>query len=456
MMADKFLWGVSTSGFQVEGHNNDVKSLWPSNNGVDFFKRYAEYIDLAKDLGVTSFRLSIEWARLEPEEGNFDPEGIGFYTKVFEYLKHKEMEPLVTLIHFNYPRWIVEKHFDLDNEDPSGMVRPSSSGQAPFLRHFNTYVKKVVSLYGKYVKYWLTFNEPNTWVIGAYQFGAVPPKRTGTDKVNKAKEIIIEAHRQAYDTIHNDYKSLSINIDPQVSLNAYWIATASNMLKEHLGENLSNLEKPDLNFIDDLKQTVNGKVIDYVDYISFDYYYFYSSVLSVIDITNPLNGFMTTDWDKQYFPEGFRTALKYCSIEWPGKPIIIAENGICKKYNEQTNTCESRRDGWSRSAALVQTLKAMFDSINIDKVKVIGYFYWTLIDNYELGSFTPRYGLYTLKENKGIEPGNPDTLKDFIAKGKLVQDEKDLFYPGESCVTIFKNIITRNSVSPELVSKYKN
>ena len=153
---DGFLWGAATSAYQVEGGNVNDWSEWEKKNAdrlageaktkwqkwqqekfpemfdpknyicgraCDFYNRYESDLDIAKSLGLNAFRISIEWSRIEPEEGKFDEREIEHYRKVIEAIRARGMEPFVTLWHFTNPLWLEEIGGVENNKFPSYFSR---------------------------------------------------------------------------------------------------------------------------------------------------------------------------------------------------------------------------------------------------------------------------------------------------------------------------------------------
>ena len=116
-----FHWGVATSGFQVEGSNPD--SNWkryvdataptgqadPVGEAVDFWNRYEEDIANAAAMGVNTFRLSVEWARIKPAPGEYDDEALRHYDRIIDTVRRHGMTPMITMVHFVYPGWLADR-----------------------------------------------------------------------------------------------------------------------------------------------------------------------------------------------------------------------------------------------------------------------------------------------------------------------------------------------------------
>jgi beta-glucosidase/6-phospho-beta-glucosidase/beta-galactosidase len=129
-LGDAFYFGVANAGFQVEGGYNgpgEPKNQWsaweedgkvePSGSALDFWHRYGDHFDRAASLGCNSFRLSVEWARVEPEPGRIDKKALRHYEKMLATCRDRGLTPLVTLHHFCHPSWLGDK-FWLDPASP--------------------------------------------------------------------------------------------------------------------------------------------------------------------------------------------------------------------------------------------------------------------------------------------------------------------------------------------------
>ena len=165
---DGFFWGAATASYQVEGYNENCDWALAARSGkvpqagrlADHYHRYEEDFDIAKKLGHTAHRFSIEWGRIEPKEGVFDQDEIEHYKQVLRALKKRNITPFITLWHFTLPVWLAQ-----------------SGG---FERHdipeiFARYCAKLVSEFGDLCVYYSTINEPNVYATHCYLYGAWPP-----------------------------------------------------------------------------------------------------------------------------------------------------------------------------------------------------------------------------------------------------------------------------------------
>ncbi|MFE0027470.1 family 1 glycosylhydrolase [Amycolatopsis sp. NPDC059021] len=344
---EAFSWGVATAGFQSEGSAPD--SNWkryvdartpaikdPYGNAVDFRHRYAEDIARARDLGVKVFRFSVEWARIEPWQGQLDEAELAYYDDVVQHILDAGMKPMITLDHWVYPGWVAEQ---------------GGWGGDRMVGEWLANARRVVERYRGKGAQWITINEPTVYVLNEIRNGGLPWFK-GLDMFGK----LVDAHRQAYDLIHR--------LDPgaRVSSNAAYQPPVEGLL--------------DLTFVDRVK--------DKLDFLGVDYYYGAS-----LDNLTAIHGITGEFWKITPQPDGIYYVLRYYARKFPNLPLYVVENGM------PTDNGTARPDGYSRSQHLrdhlywVQRAKA-------DGMNVIGFNYWSITDNYEWGSYRPRFGLYTV------------------------------------------------------------
>lgn len=191
-----FLWGAATSSHQVEG-NNALNDWWEwesagrfreqSGLACDHYRRFREDLEIARKLGHTAHRFSLEWSRLEPREGRWDEDAWNHYKEVLLTLREFSIEPIVTLNHFTLPLWFSKRGGWLDHS--SGM-------------YFQRFAKKAAETLGEQVTYWITLNEPMVYAGCAYFFGKWPPGITDFKKTLTVIEHLIRAHTLSYRSLH--------------------------------------------------------------------------------------------------------------------------------------------------------------------------------------------------------------------------------------------------------------
>ncbi|MWA04567.1 family 1 glycosylhydrolase [Actinomadura sp. LD22] len=342
-----FLWGVATSGFQGEGSFPD--SNWtryierkapgisdPYKKSVDFLHRYPGDIDLARKLGVKVFRTSIEWARIEPKRGVRDPKAIAYYDDLVRRIRAAGMRPMITLDHWVYPGWVA---------DQGAWDAPET--QADWLRN----ARFIVHRYKHQGVIWITFNEAS-----AYMYKELTMRPMNLGQLAAMRTALTRTHRAAYDMIHklDPGAPVSTNVAYGTALNGIFDAALFN------------------------------DVTDKLDFLGIDYYY-------GANAQNLTAGYSLTGefWKIDPEPEGLYYVLKSYQRRLPKLPVYVVENGM------STDNGKPRPDGYTRSDHLRDHIywvqRAMADG-----VEVMGYNYWSLTDNYEWGSYEPRFGLYTV------------------------------------------------------------
>ncbi|MFW0791772.1 family 1 glycosylhydrolase [Gordonia sp. CPCC 205333] len=344
-LGDNFLWGVAASGFQSEGHSPDSnwtryiregKTEEPIGNSVDFRHRYRSDISLAKGLGVKVYRVGIEWARVQPTPGSFDAAAWAYYDDVINSIVAAGMRPMITIDHWVYPGWVAGR---------GGWNNAAITGQ------WLNYARSVVDRYAAKNPLWITINEPAMYLINEVRHGGLPVAASGA-MVNR----LITVHRNIFDYIHRTQPGA------KVSSNVAYIPTAEPAI--------------DANFLD--------RVADKLDFVGIDYYY--SIAPSDLRAVNAATGKM---WDASIAADGIYYALRHYARKFPGKPLYVVESGMA------TQNGKPRADGYRRGDHLADIIYWV-QRARADGMPIMGYNYWSLTDNYEWGTFAPRFGLYTV------------------------------------------------------------
>ncbi|MFH0984078.1 MAG: glycoside hydrolase family 1 protein [Candidatus Omnitrophota bacterium] len=369
-----FLWGAATAAYQVEGGNSRAdwwrweKEAGKENSG-DACRHYDLYesdFELARELGHNAHRLSVEWSRMEPEEGKFSGEALEHYIAVLSALKARNIEPVVTLHHFTNPVWLA---------DAGGWE--NKKAVAFFLR----YSEYVVRGLAKYVRYWITINEPTIYFSHAYLLGVWPPQKKSLWKTKVVSDHLTEAHIGVYRLIHQIYKEESLP-RPSVSIAQHMQAfvpctpSAKNKLATALRHRWFNLGL--------IETFVRHKALDF---IGLNYYSRQLVDLERWGFRNLATDVCKKDhhpvkknalgWD--IYPEGLCDLL--LKLKKYGLPIMITENGICTADDTLR---------WEFIAGHLQSIHKALEQ----GVAVTGYLYWSLLDNFEWDKgFGPRFGL---------------------------------------------------------------
>lgn len=371
---DNFLWGAATSAYQVEGNNSGADWWqWEIDNGKEksgaacrHYELYKEDFDLAKSLNHNAHRFSIEWSRIEPEEGVFQEAELRHYIDVVDSLRLRGIEPIVTLHHFTNPRWFSRQGGWLNKKAPE---------------YFTRYCGHVVTALSERVRYWITINEPTVLTAYGYLSGVWPPGLKSPEKGMAVLKTLAAAHVKAYNLIHNIYNKKSA-AGPFVGFAQFTQAfvpcadTLMNKTAVYLRNKTYNL-----GFIDCAARRKS------LDFIGINYYYrhlvhskkFVFDLLSLEQCRDGCKPLQKTSLGWDIYPEGIYDILS--GIKKYNLPVIITENGIAASD-------DNMRWAYIRDH-LLNIGRAMDHGVDVR-----GYLYWSLLDNFEWDKgFTPRFGL---------------------------------------------------------------
>jgi len=375
----KFLWGSATSSYQVEGNNKNC-DWWQwekragkvrSGQACRHYEFYEQDFNLAKNLNHNAHRFSIEWSRIEPKEGKFSHEELKHYIDVVSSLRRRNIEPIITLHHFTNPVWFSKK---------GGWVNPRS------VDYYLRYCNFVVNALCRNAHYWITINEPTIFISHAYIFGVWPPQEKSYLKATQVEEHLAWAHVKAYRLIHKIYKKTNL-LKPAVSIAQNVMSfvpckqNARNRFAAYIRSKVYNL-----GFIERILRhnVLRQKPLDF---IGINYYSRQLVEVKKLEIGDFAMGTCvkkrppvaknSLGWD--IYPRGIYDVL--LELKGYNLPIMITENGICTSDDRQ------------RWKYIYDHLRYVYRAIEKGP-KVIGYLYWSLMDNFEWDKgFAPRFGL---------------------------------------------------------------
>lgn len=408
---DGFLWGAATSSAQIEGgylSDGRTLSIWdiaPKEKiksgdnchiSCDHYHRYKEDIALMKELGLKSYRFSVSWSRVISEDGKVNEKGLDFYSNLVDELLKNQIEPLVTLYHWDLPVWQDKKGGWLTTD---------------IIDDFAFYAKTVVEALSDRVTYWITFNEPSCFLMNGYMQGVHAPFERRYLALPKFTKIFMMTNKTAVETIRryakkkpliglsfaagafipkdeNDPKSVeeayhkTFHVTMGTMNNRWWMdpillgkpVTAYGIYRTHQ----KDMEKFRTDF----------------DFLAVNHY----------------EAFNYSEWggDKSIDKSKLRTtALGWVidgrSIYWTLKflyqryrlPIIITENGMA---NHDTVVNGEVKDD-IRIEFMTDYLSHVRQAI-ADGVEVFGYQHWSFFDNFEWAEgYEPRFGLVHVDYN---------------------------------------------------------
>jgi hypothetical protein len=433
-----FHFGVATAGFQIEGGYNDLNQArnnwaeWADTGRVAragaanrFWDEYEVQIDLAVAMGLTSFRLSIEWTRVEPVEGQRDQSSVDRYREILSAIRQRGLEPLVTLHHFTHPEWL---------------------GPDPWLndegwRKLAGWYEYAVTTFGDLCHLWITSNEINIFAVNSYFHGIFPPgRRLDLAATMSTIDHLLAAHVAGYVAIKqlqphslvatNNYSFSIYELDRLILDTLYahgrklddagrvaWLeerrrqhyrsVPAGRGIYRPLEALLRRLARQRISLATALPVTrallATTSTTRVQDVAQLDYY----APTVAEHITLP--GMRTAGgrwrktgrplWDDRPDPAKFLAYVEEAGQD--GLPVWIVENGMCIRRDERGS--HPRRDGWSREQYLRHNIGALVTARQRG-IDVQGYWHWTLIDNFEWGSYQPRFGLHGLNEDGSFSP----------------------------------------------------
>jgi len=353
---DGFLWGAATASYQVEGGITNCDwadaarsgRVVPAGIGIDHYNRYEEDFALAKSIGHSCHRLSIEWSRIEPEEGKFDMNEINHYKKVLQSLHDNSITPFVTMWHFTLPEWFVKK---------GGFTKKENIG------FFVRYCSFVTEHLRGHCKNFATMNEPIVYSTMSYLWGQWPPFEIfKLELFYRVLRNMIKAHNQTYTEIKDKHKdnvlisvvknNMYMHVSHASRFNIFYrfVAKLSHWFwnEYFLNRVHKSLDAIDINYYFHTEYGKNGK------YIKSD-----------------------MNWD--LYPEGLYHVLKHVSKY--NKDLRVTEAGIADEKDLYR-------------AKYIEDLAISVHRAISEGVPVKAFMYWSLLDNYEWSyGFTKKFGL---------------------------------------------------------------
>lgn len=369
----QFLWGTAISAYQSEGNNynsdawvteNVTPTLFSERSGdaCDSYHRYAEDFSIAAGLGFNCYRLSMEWARIEPSEGAFSNAELDHYARVLEACRSRGLKPVVTFNHFTTPTWFAAR---------GGFEFPDS----PDL--FARYCRTAAEHLGGLMHLATTFNEANIQLLlqvmpqmnevlpAARAMIAAAARATGSPRFSRlafadppvVTPLMQEAHRKGYDAIKAARPELPVGL------------TLTTQDVQPVGPN-------------SLAAAYRDRL--YGDWVQVarthaDFFGVQTYTRILVDATGPVAppaGAETTAAGYEYYPQALANTIRWAH-QAIGKPIYVTENGIA--------THDDRR----RIAFIDQALAGVRECLD-EGIPVHSYLYWSLLDNFE---WTAGYGV---------------------------------------------------------------
>ena len=354
---DRFVWGTATAAHQIEGGN--VNNDWwefehdptsgcveVSGDACDSFNRYPEDIALVASLGLSSYRFSLEWSRIEPAEGEFSMVALDHYRRMAATCHEHGLLPVVTFHHFTHPRWLAA----------AGTWEALHSAD-----RFARYCERVTAHLGDLMGLACTFNEPNVVATMGWRHGLFPPRvrdRTRRDAVNAT---LVAAHRKAVEAIRSGPGDAPVGLT--LSMTDYQLQPGGE-------EWLERVRRPSEDVF--LEGTGGDDFVGVQTYTR--------ARIGPEGTMAGEEGVPVTQMGYEFWPEALEGTIRRAAA-MTGLPVYVTENGI------------GTDDDAERIEYLGRALAGVGRCLD-DGIDVRGYFCWSLLDNFEwvLG-YGPTFGI---------------------------------------------------------------
>jgi beta-glucosidase len=368
---DGFLWGTATAAHQVEGGNwNNDWWAWehqpgsgcvePSGDACDHWHRWPEDVRMLAGLGFGAYRFSLEWSRIEPEEGEFSRAALDHYRRMCAASWEAGLEPVVTFHHFTSPRWVAAR---------GGWADPATA------ERFGRFCERAARHLGDLVGRACTINEPNIVAHHGYLSGVFPPGERDPDLRRRVAGVFADAHGKAVAAIKAGPG------DPPVGLTlamSDWQAVAGGEAQR-----------------DALRQEDEQVFLEAAgddDFIGVQTYT--RRRVGPQGLLDPEPGVPRTIMGYEYWPQALGATIRRAA-EVTGVPVLVTENGVATP--EDTERIEFIR------RALGAVLECLADGVDVR-----GYFYWSALDNFEWShGYGPTFGLVAVDRTTQVRTPKP-------------------------------------------------
>lgn len=408
----KFLWGASTSSFQIEGaakEDGRGPSIWDTlcarKDGIangdtgdvacDHYHRYREDVALMKEMGLNAYRFSIAWPRLLPKgKGALNEKGLDFYDRLIDALLDAGIEPWACLYHWDLPQAL---------QDLGGWQNRDAAGW------FADYAALCAKRYGDRVKHWATFNEFSVFTLFAYALGWGAPNISNRQAHLQAMHVVNLAHGKGVDALRATIKDGRIGAVHSFQPCKPQDDAPENVEAAALFTEIWNTGFPDAQLLGAYPERIARQIEPYVragdmaainrpvDWFGLNYY---SPIFARHDPGGMQwdigwgaapEGMPMTDIGWPMSPETFTDALHTITKRYR-LPVYVTENGYGVGSGEAPDESGNVNDE-SRRTFLESHIQAMLKAKE-EGADVRGYFLWSLLDNFEWGAgYNTRFGI---------------------------------------------------------------
>jgi beta-glucosidase len=410
-----FLWGAATSSYQVEGaafEDDRGESVWDrfcripgkvlnGDNGdiaCDHYHRYRQDISIMKELGLKSYRFSIAWPRIFPGgRGKVNTRGVDFYQSLVECLLQNDIEPFVTLYHWDLPQAL---------QDMGGW------GNRDTIGYFTEYAERMFTILGDRVKYWITHNEPSSAAFLGYGLGENAPGLEDLSLALQASHNILLSHAGTVQVFRSLVRRGKIGISLYLSP-IHSCPESGDHAAVRLVDGIYNrwfldpvlTARYPADMMDLFRKVFDSPVINPgdmellalnpVDFVGVNYYT--RIIVKKSESANLLGYDMVSPKESKYtscgweiHPEGLYELLERLKKDYGNPLVYITENGAAFRDDEYVG--DTVLD-FNRLDYMKKHLIKVNEAIN-DGARVAGYFAWSLLDNFEWAEgYSQRFGM---------------------------------------------------------------
>ena len=353
-----FLWGTATAAHQVEGGNwNNDWWAWehdpsspcvePSGDACDHWNRFPEDIALLAALGFNTYRFSVEWSRIEPEDGEYSGAALDHYRRMCACCLEHGLIPMVTYHHFTTPRWVAAH---------GGWEDPGTADR------FARFCQRTAAAIGDLHPYACTLNEPNVVAMIGYLVGAFPPGKRDVLLRRNVNTVLIDAHAKGGDAIRSGPGSPKVGLT--LAMNDYQAVDGGEQKRDRIRHSAEDVF---------LEAARTDEFIGVQTYTR--------ERIGPTGAIDPEPGHELTLMGYEFWPEALEATIRRAWEVTDGVPIIVTENGI------------GCADDARRVAYVARALRGVRRCLD-DGLDVGGYVYWSAMDNFEWAyGYVPTFGL---------------------------------------------------------------
>ena len=382
---ENFLWGSGSAAHQIEGDN--VNNQWwhmeqsgnnpsihaPSGKACNSWQMLDDDIRLLKELGHQAYRFSVEWSRIEPRHGEYDQAALDRYIGFLQKLRANGIHTSVTLLHFTHPQWF---------EELGGFTKEEN------IRYFTGFLTFAVPQLAPYTDSWTVVNEIN---LGSTAFDALVKRKVLLKAFAYGSAVVKSFSAAPVSAAHALIPCYPLRVhDPLDTAAAHlnnWVTNEYFFHGVRTGEII--LPQMDVEYVPELKNSCDFWAVNYYHRRKVD-----ARKANMAADKMYFNNFrMCLDYpaDREFCPEVFVDAM----AKLTDKPIWITENGICTDTDE------------FRTIYLMQQLEAMRTAMELYSADIRAYFHWSLLDNYEWGTYDMRFGLASVDKKTFVRTPKP-------------------------------------------------